>query len=256
MTFLCPSRKPVWSPNGPAHVSQPWAPTSRCPAAPQVQGQGWWCCDTAMSSRCLCSDGQPLLWSKRLSHQGPPLWPLLLTSPPQMPGWGRRGLPGKPWARASLFQQSRLSENTLCSASWHEVCVTTRSTGILTTLFPISRSVLRTCEANACTQETGLRVRELMDLPTRGPETRILVFSESRPHTFWKKSNSQEMGKADHVYETSLQLMPHIRVWVLISVQKLTILSSVFIGKLAQPLLVWLLGFMVIVLESFKPVSF
>ena len=67
-----------------------------------------------------------------------------------------------------------------------------------------------------------------------GPETRILVFSESRPHTFWKKSNSQEMEKTDPVYETSLQLMPHLRVWVLISAQKLAILSSMFIGKLAS----------------------
>lgn len=86
------------------------------------------------------------------------------------------------------------------------------------------------------------------------PETQILLLSESRPHAFWKKSNSQKMGKTDHVYEARLQSMTHLRVWVFIQQRNQPFFLQCSSENLSQLLLVWLFSFRVIVLESSKPI--
>lgn len=83
-------------------------------------------------------------------------------------------------------------------------------------IFFILRFVVRILEVNVYNQEIGLEVRIFTEFFICGFEIRIFLFFEFRFYTFWKKSNSQEMGKIDYVYEISLQFMLYLRVWVFI----------------------------------------
>ena len=220
MTFLCPPLKPVWSPKGPAHIWRQWVPVSHWHAPFQVGSRA----GQTLTELCPLDAPVPkdsLYSDLKAQVTDSPHWPLVLTfSPPD--DSVSQGCPlVKPGAQASLSQQSWLSENMLCSACWlhsweHKVRVTATSTRILTPLFPILRSAMRTFKANAYNQETGLKVRILTEFQICGSKTWILLLTESRPHTFWKKNNSQKMRKTVHVYETSLKPMPHLRVWVFI----------------------------------------
>lgn len=85
-----------------------------------------------------------------------------------------------------------------------------------TTLLPSSRSGMWMFGVNACNQEAGSKSECRQGCCLVAPETQILLLSDSRPHTYWKKSNRQKMGKTDGAYETNLVPMPHWSIWVFI----------------------------------------
>lgn len=108
----------------------------------------------SMSSTCPCYDRCPLLGPKCMSHQRlSPASPSDILPPRQL---GESG---------GVFLWSREPRPaSFSSRDWVRTCraqplgstLTTTSAKILTTLFPISRSVMRPCEANTYSQETGL----------------------------------------------------------------------------------------------------
>lgn len=194
--------------------------------------QGWICSDMAMPSSCPCSDEIPLLWSKCTSHQGYH-WPLLTSSPPddgvsqEMSSCEAVG-PGQPllavvteWEHAVLSLLAPL-------LGAQSMCYNNKPKNPDHT-FPY----LKICNDNIwskCIQSGNRAASHTLTVSDCDPETRILLLFECRPHTFWKESNSQKMGKTDHVYETSLQAMPHLSSGFR-SAKKPAIPSSVFIGK-------------------------
>lgn len=208
-----------------------------------------------MSSRCLCSEGCPYsdLNAQVKGHHWPPL---LTSSPPD--DWVSQKMssceavgPGQPlWAVVTEWEHAVLSLLAPLSGA-PSMCYNNKPQNPDHTL-----PYLKIFNENIwskCTQ-SGNRAQShtLTELPIETLKTQILLLSESRLHTFWKKNNSQKMGKTDHVYETSLQSMPHLSLGFP-SAKKPAILSSMLIGKLTQPLSAWLFGFRVIVLESSNP---
>lgn len=170
-----------------------------------ARDQGWVESDKAVS----CLNGLSSSSSKCSGHPG------ALPSCRHHQGESARCLPRLLQASQSLhaaFAETQGEQTVLglLASLWeHKLCVATTSTRFTCGHASLS---LNMWQINAhTTKMQGWESERGTRLPSGGPEMQIFLL---RPHTFWKKSQGQEMGKTDHVYKTSSEPTLHCRVRV------------------------------------------
>lgn len=101
-----------------------------------------------------------------------------------------------------------------------KVRVTTGSARILTILLPSSRPVTRMFKVT-CYKKQGWEFNKKQGWEFGCWDGCWLVTlrhwsfnSVSRPHTSWKESNRQRIGKPDQVYETRSEPTPYLSIWI------------------------------------------